>query len=168
MNTVAAGRKQMVPTQHDLPEEKRAAVVTLLNQQLADTFDLYSQTKQAHWNLKGMHFIALHELFDTVGSPLIAEVDTIAERATSLGGIALGTTRMAAAASRLPEFPDGPVQCEEAVELLVERYAAVAKSTREAITESAELGDDDTADIFTALSRHLDQALWFLEAHIQR
>jgi starvation-inducible DNA-binding protein len=91
---------------HDLPESKSAAdLVALLNGRLADTADLYSQVKQAHWNVKGIHFMALHELFDQVAEAIEPYVDVIAERVAGLGGTARGTVRMAAAATSLTEYP---------------------------------------------------------------
>jgi starvation-inducible DNA-binding protein len=154
-------------TKIDLPADTRAKVIALLNQQLADTFDLFSQIKQAHWNVKGMHFIALHELFDKLAEQTEDYVDDIAERATALGGVAIGTARAAGKASRLPEFPLDGVHGKTAVEALVERYAALAASTRKAIETAASLGDADTSDLFTGVSRELDKSLWFLEAHLQ-
>lgn len=154
-------------TSIDIDSETREQIVTLLNQHLADTFDLYSQTKQAHWNVKGPQFIQLHELYDKLAAELIDHVDTIAERATALGGVALGTARMAATASRLNEFSSKAIGSQDSVRALSERYAALAASTREAIDTSDDLGDKDTADLFTGVSRALDKALWFLEAHLQ-
>ena len=154
-------------TSIDLNSETREQVVTLLNQQLADTFDLYSQTKQAHWNVKGMQFMQLHELFDKLAAELLVNVDDIAERVTSLGGTALGTARMAAAATRLPDYSPKTIGSTESVEALVARYAELAASTRQAIDAADELGDADTADLFTGVSRGLDKSLWFLEAHLQ-
>jgi starvation-inducible DNA-binding protein len=157
---------KMHKTSIDISLENREQLVGLLNQQLADTFDLYSQTKQAHWNVKGRDFFQLHELFDKLAGGLTDHVDTIAERATALGGTALGTTRMAAGASRLPEYPE-VVEGMESVAALAERYGMLAASTRAAIDKSTELSDADTADLFTAVSRDLDKSLWFLEAHLQ-
>lgn len=154
-------------TSIDLDGETRAQIISLLNQQLADTFDLYSQTKQAHWNVKGSQFIALHELYDKLAGSLIDHVDTIAERATAIGGTANGTARQSAAASRVQEYPEEATGSESSLKALVERYAAVAASTRAAIDESGRLGDADTADLFTEVSRDLDKSLWFLEAHLQ-
>jgi len=154
-------------TRIDLDTETREQIIALLNQQLADTFDLYSQTKQAHWNVKGTDFFQLHELFDKLAGDIFPHVDTIAERATTLGGTALGTARMAAAATRLPEYPVNTVSGRESVEALAERYAALAASTRTAIDTADKLGDVDTSDLFTAVSRDLDKSLWFLEAHLQ-
>jgi starvation-inducible DNA-binding protein len=157
---------KMYNTKIDLDFEKREPIIALLNQQLADTFDLYSQTKQAHWNVKGAQFFQLHELFDKLATEVLDYVDTIAERATTLGGTALGTARMSAGASRLPEYPD-VVGSVESLQALVDRYANLAASSRAAIDTATEFGDADTADLFTGISRGLDKSLWFLEAHLQ-
>jgi starvation-inducible DNA-binding protein len=154
-------------TSIDLDAETREQMIALLNQQLADTFDLYSQTKQAHWNVKGHQFFQLHELFDQLATGVLGHVDTIAERATALGGTALGTARMSAASSRLPEYPSNVSGSLESVETLTERYAALAASSREAIDKADKAGDIDTSDVFTEVSRDLDKSLWFLEAHLQ-
>jgi starvation-inducible DNA-binding protein len=165
--TTAAKTKSMFSTRNDLARETREEIVPLLNQQLADTFDLYSQTKQAHWNVKGAQFFPLHELFDKLAAELAAYVDLIAERATALGGLAQGTVRMSAAKSQLPEYEMDVTDSLPTVEALADRFAALAATTRRAI-EIAEGEDDaDTADLFTEVSRGLDKALWFLEAHLQ-
>ncbi len=153
-------------TRIDIPADKREKLIALLNQHLADTFDLMSQTKFAHWNVKGPNFIALHKLFDELTETVEDSVDDIAERLTALGGVAMGTVRQAAATSRTPEFPAGTHKGLEVVAALADRYAVVAKSTREAIDKSDAMGDKDTADLFTQVSRELDQALYFLEAHL--
>ncbi len=158
---------RMVQTSHDLPQEKRSEMVKLLNQQLADTFDLFTQTKQAHWNVKGMQFFQLHELYDQLAAELLAHVDLIAERATALGGAATGTARMAAGATRLDEFPADPVGSRESVQLLVDRYAATAEATREGIDQAEQAEDMVTADLLTQVAHDLDKSLWFLEAHLQ-
>jgi starvation-inducible DNA-binding protein len=97
--------RTMFETRNDLPGESREKVIELLNARLADSFDLYSQLKQAHWSVRGPDFIQLHELYDTVAESVLGFVDEIAERATSLGGLATGTVRMAAEASALEEYP---------------------------------------------------------------
>jgi starvation-inducible DNA-binding protein len=154
-------------THNDLPADTRQNVIALLNQQLADSTDLYSHTKHAHWNIKGANFIALHKLLDELAEILEGAIDEIAERATALGGVAHGTTRHVAANTRLAEFPHGAFDWKAVVTALVERYADLAKTTRHAIDESDRFGDKDTADLFTEVSRELDKALWFLEAHLQ-
>jgi starvation-inducible DNA-binding protein len=152
-------------TRIDIKPKLCGSMIALLNQQLADTLDLYTQVKQAHWNVKGPHFIALHELFDKLAEDIEGPVDDIAERVTALGGVARGTARDAAARSRLKElgrdFYDHKLVAE-----LADRYAALAATTRAAIDTASEQGDADTADLFTGISRGLDKALWFLEAHL--
>jgi starvation-inducible DNA-binding protein len=156
------------PTHVELPENTRTTMIALLNQQLADSFDLYSQIKQAHWNVKGRDFIALHKLFDELAERVLAFVDAIAERATSLGGTAMGTARMAAANSKLPEYPTDAIDGMENVAALVDRYGQYAASTRAAIETADEHQDLTTADLFTEISRTIDKDLWFLEAHLQK
>lgn len=154
-------------TSNDLPAEVREQVITLLNQHLADTFDLYSQAKQAHWNVKGAQFFQLHELFDKLADESQGYTDMIAERITALGGTAAGTVRMSAAASRLDEYPLDVSHGLTSVEALVRAYASLVETTREAIETTDGAGDADTADLFTEVSRGLDKSLWFLEAHLQ-
>ena len=167
-NTTARNaRMRTFQTRIDLPAKSREKLIALLNQHVADTFDLYGQCKQAHWNVKGPQFYQLHELFDALAAEVLAHVDAIAERATALGGTALGTVRMAASASRLEEYPTAAVESMAHVEALAERFAALGAHTRAAIDEAEKLGDADTADLFTEVSRALDKNLWFPEAHVQ-
>jgi starvation-inducible DNA-binding protein len=155
------------PTHIDIPAEARARLVDELNQSLACTFDLMSQVKQAHWNVKGKHFYPLHLLFDEIAGELGKFVDEIAERATSLGGYACGTARMAAESSELPEYPAVAVEGHDHLNALVERFGLYAAHVRRAIDASSELGDQSTADLYTQISRTVDKRLWFLEAHLQ-
>jgi starvation-inducible DNA-binding protein len=157
----------MLSTRIDLPGETREKIIRVLNQHLADTFDLYSQTKQAHWNVKGPQFFPLHELFDKLADEVADQANLLAERATSLGGVALGTTRLTASMSRLPEYPTEATMCRQHLDALAIRFASLAASTRAAIDVAGELGDAGTADLFTVISRALDKALWLLESHIQ-
>lgn len=96
----------MHPTKNDISKPERKKLAEILNQLLADAVDLKSQAKQAHWNVKGETFIALHELFDKVSSEMDGAMDEIAERIMQLGGSAHGTARTAAQKSRLKEYPD--------------------------------------------------------------
>lgn len=154
-------------TRIDIPEDAREKLVELLNARLADSFDLYSQLKQAHWNVKGPDFIQLHELYDDVAESVLEHVDEIAERATTLGGLALGTARMAAEATSLDEYPLDAVAGMDTVAVVADRLAAFGASLREAIDAAEELDDMDTADLFTEVSRAIDKHLWFVEAHLQ-
>ena len=154
-------------TRIDIPEDTRGQVIELLNARLADSFDLYSQLKQAHWNVKGSDFYQLHLLYDQVAEDVFPYVDEIAERATQLGGLALGTARMAASASSLEEYPLDAVDGPETVTAVADRLAAYAAAVRSAIETTADLGDQSTSDLFTEISRTVDKYLWFVEAHQQ-
>ena len=154
-------------TRIDIPEEQREKLVELLNVRLADSLDLYSQLKQAHWNVKGRDFIQLHELYDEIAESVIEYVDEIAERATALGGLALGTVRMAAEATTLEEYPLEAFGDKKTVDVVADRLAAYGTSVRAGIDEATELEDMDTADLFTEISRSIDKHLWFVEAHHQ-
>ena len=155
-------------TRIDLRADARRPLIDLLNQQLADTFDLFSQAKQSHRNVKGAQFYQLHELFDRLAGELTGFADLIAERVTALGGLALGTVRMAAQRSRLSECDVHAIDGMATVDALATRFAALAASTRTSIQIADEHGDAATADLLTEVSRALDKSLWFLEAHHQR
>src|SRR5438876_10239992 len=157
----------MFKTKNDLSEAVRTKAIKLLNARLADAIDLQTQTKQAHWNVKGPNFIALHELFDKINEDVGDYVDEIAERTVQLGGVAEGTARMAAKRSSLSEYPPNAVDGRSHVDALSSALAAFGKVARKAIDQSNELGDLDTADVFTEISRGVDKWLWFVEAHLQ-
>ncbi len=154
-------------TRIDIDLAERQPLIDLLNQQLVDTFDMVSLIKQAHWNVKGPQFIALHQLFDDLAAGLTGYVDILAERITALGGWALGTVRMAAKASRLDAYPPGLVADMETVSYLSDQMARLAASTRAAAERAESLRDMGTNDLFIEVVRDLDKWLWFLEAHIQ-
>jgi starvation-inducible DNA-binding protein len=157
----------MYKTKNDLSESVRSKAVGLLNARLADCIDLQTQTKQAHWNVKGPNFIGLHELFDKINEEVEDYVDEIAERVVQLGGVAEGTARIAAKRSSLAEYPVSLADGRSHVDALSSVLAAFGKAARKGIEEANELGDLDTADLFTEVSRGIDKWLWFVEAHLQ-
>jgi starvation-inducible DNA-binding protein len=154
-------------TENDLPKAARTELIGLLNQRLADVIDLQSQLKQAHWNVKGPHFIGLHELFDKISEEIEEYVDMIAERVVQLGGIAEGTVRVAASRSRLDEYPLAIAEGSAHVEAVARALSTFGREARMSIDEAAGFEDADTADLFTEVSRGIDKALWFVEAHSQ-
>ena len=158
---------EMHKTKNDLSKQTRNKVIDLLNARLADASDLKSQAKQAHWNVKGIHFFQLHELFDQVATAVEAHTDLIAERVTALGGTAMGTIRMAAKNSSLSEYPLEITDGTAHVDALSTALADFGKNVRKNIDQATDLGDADTADLFTEISREIDKLLWFVEAHIQ-
>ena len=157
----------MYETENDVPEQRRSELNALMNQRLADAVDLQTQMKQAHWNVKGPHFIGLHELFDKIDEAVEAYVDLIAERIVQLGGIAEGTARVAAERSRLEEYPLDIADGRAHVEAVAKALSTFGREVRKSIDEADELQDADTADMFTEISRGIDKWLWFVEAHSQ-
>jgi starvation-inducible DNA-binding protein len=165
MASVILHAERPFPTKNDVPEPLRARLVVLLNQLLADAVDLQTQTKSAHWNVKGPNFIALHKLFDEVHASVADYADLLAERAVQLGGVAEGTARIVARRSDLEEYPQGIAEGGRHVEALSVALAMFGADIRRAIDEAEGLGDRGTADLFTEVSRGIDKALWFVEAH---
>src|SRR5579862_7730503 len=157
----------MHTTKIDLPAAKREALVKLLNQELATLTDLQSQSKQAHWNVRGPHFISLHELFDETYKEVSGYVDMTAERIGALGGIAEGTLSQALKHTKLNAYPEDIVDGSAHVAALSTSVAAAAKFSRAGIDFAEEHGDTCSADLYTEITRGLDQRLWFLEAHLQ-
>jgi starvation-inducible DNA-binding protein len=156
----------MAKARIDLDDNTKKAMVALLNARLVDAIDLRLALKQAHWNVKGANFIALHEMFDQMQARVDGFADDIAERSVALGGIVGGTSQAVAEGSKLGAYPVGVAAQEEHLKALAERVAKFGKLVRKAIAEADEAGDKDTADLFTGLSRQMDKDLWFLEAHL--
>jgi starvation-inducible DNA-binding protein len=167
LKSTPAEAPKMYETENDISKERRTELNALLNQRLADAVDLQMQMKQAHWNVKGPSFIGLHELFDKVAQSVEGYVDQIAERIAQLGGIAEGTVRMAASRTRLPEYPLAISDGMAHVEAVARALSTFGKEARTTIDEANALDDADTADLFTEISRGIDQWLWFVEAHSQ-
>lgn len=153
-------------TRIDIDADVRVKLVESLSQTLASSLDLKTQVKQAHWNVKGLDFYQLHLLFDEMAGEMEDYVDLVAERITALGGSPLGTARVAAEKSILPEYPLDAVQGIDHVKALADRYAAYGAHVRSGIDKTAALGDADTSDLYTEISRTIDKRLWFLEAHL--
>ncbi len=157
----------MNATRNDLPADARKKLAALLQDRLADSIDLYLKVKNSHWNVKGPTFIALHELFDKVAGEALVYGDDLAERSVQLGGTPDGS---AAAVSKGSGLPDGPRKFEhetDHVKAVADALAGFGKSVRKGIDQADTLGDKDTADLFTEISRGVDKSLWFVEAHLQ-
>ena len=165
MATTASTR--LYATKNDLPEASRREGIGLLNQRLADCIDLQTQCKQAHWNVKGPTFIALHKLFDEINAAVAEYADLVAERIVQLGGVAEGTVGVVAERSALVDYPLGLTTGAEHVAALSDALAAFGRTVRVGIEEMNELEDADSADILTEISRGVDKWLWFVEAHQQ-
>lgn len=150
-----------------ISEKNRVELIKLLNTTLASTSDLYAQLKQAHWNIKGIEFIALHKLFDELADHVLEQVDTVAERITALGGTALGTLDQAVKNSELKSYPIDIFTAKEHLTHLSRNMAILANNCRQLIKET-EKTDMATSDLYIEMTRQLDKDLWFLQAHLQK
>jgi starvation-inducible DNA-binding protein len=156
----------MYKSPNPLPESARVEIARTLNERLADGIDLHSQTKVAHWNVKGPQFAALHPLFESFAVSLAGFNDTIAERVVTLGGKAYGTARHVGAESRIPEYPQETTRDLEHVELLAERFERFLDGARASRAIAETLGDADTVDLLTALVTEFEKHDWFLRASL--
>lgn len=166
-NIQDAKSNKLFDTRIGLKDDVRAKVVNLINERLADLIDLQLVIKQAHWNLKGVHFIGVHEMLDGFRAEVDGFVDSVAERATQLGGTAYGTVQAVDKATHLSAYPTNIHKVEDHLNALADHYGEAANLVRKAIDQTDELGDQDTSDLFTEVSRGLDKNLWFIEAHLQ-
>jgi starvation-inducible DNA-binding protein len=153
-------------THNMLSANVRTKSVELLNKHLAAAIDLHGQVKQAHWNVRGPAFIAVHELFDKVADAVEEYSDTLAERAAALGGSAQRTVQVAAERTFLMPYALGIADEKEHITTLSISLATFGESARKAINEAAGYGDTDTADLLTEISRGIDHQLWFVESHL--
>ncbi len=158
---------KMLATRHDLAEDIRVKVNTLLSQHLADGIDLALQAKQAHWNIKGPNFGTLHPLFDDIRAELDGFNDEIAERIVALGGTANGTLEKIAKVTRIPSYPKDIHEWGSHVVAFSDALSVYGQHVRQAIDLSDSYGDKGTSDLFTGISRSVDKRLWMLEAHLQ-
>lgn len=156
----------MQKTHNTLPKKIRVQSVELLNKHLATAIDLHAQMKQAHWNVRGPGFIAIHKLFDQVSTEVENYSDLLAERAAGLGGTANGTIQVAVKESFLIPYPLGVADELQHLFAVSGALAAFGGSIIEAIAKSAEIEDPTTADLFTEISRGIDQQLYFVESHL--
>ena len=155
-------------TMNALDSNAKKTSVEVLNARLADSIDLALAVKQAHWNIKGPRFIAIHEMLEDLRADVDKAVDLIAERATALGGTAFGTVQSTAAATKLAPYPTDIHAIDDHLKALIERVAMSTNAMRKNVDETDEAGDAGTADLFTQISRDLDKWLWFLESHLPK
>lgn len=154
----------MYKTPSPLPEAVRMDLSRSLGDRLADGLDLHGQIKVAHWNIRGPQFPSLHPLFEQFAVQLAAHNDAIAERAVTLGGVALGTARHVAKVSRIAEYPADAAKDLDHVKALAERfdtYLAGARETR-ALAEAS--GDSATVDLLSLVVSEFEKNAWFLRA----
>jgi starvation-inducible DNA-binding protein len=156
----------MYQTQNDLAQITRQNVIEALQKYLASGIDLVLQAKQAHWNVRGPHFISLHELFDKVHEESENYQDLIAERIAQLGGTAEGTSQAVTKNSALPQYSLTMTDEADHIKSLCASIAMFTKQVREGIEKCDQWHDAVTCDILTEIARSADKNLWMVESHL--
>ncbi|NMG09259.1 DNA starvation/stationary phase protection protein Dps [Brasilonema sp. UFV-L1] len=151
---------------HSTTLEVQAQLIDILNQTLATTVDLKTQVKQACWNVKSINIHPLQELFHEIAMELEMYIDLLAQRVTTLGGLARGTARAAVKNSVLPEYPFHITERQEHLASLAERLSIYGSLLWENIDRTAILGDAETAYLYAEISRVIDKRLWFLDEQL--
>ncbi|MEO6891412.1 MAG: DNA starvation/stationary phase protection protein Dps [Ktedonobacteraceae bacterium] len=150
-----------------LSEEQQAKQIERLNRRLADAIDLQLQSRQAYWNVKGPHFIALRELFDKVAEGVEEDANLIAQRIVQLGGTAEGTAHVVASRSSLDGYRLATSVGKGHIDALAATLTDFGRHARYASEQASELQDADTAALFTQIARGIDKWLWFVETSQQ-
>lgn len=152
-------------TKNTLDAAKRGKSIMLLGTALVHAVDLHRQAKQAHWNVGGPMFTALHELFDRIAAAADKDADLLAERLVTLGGTADGRVATVSNRSTLGVYPLEARQGEAHIEALSTALATFGSVARDAVNQAVDWGDQDTADLLTHISTGLDKNLWLVESH---
>lgn len=167
MSAITESTPLMFRTSIDIEADVRGRIVDRLNLRLADAIDLKARAKQAHWNVKGRDFFALHQLFDSLADHCEQHSDHIAERLTALGGVAKGTLPLVVQNSSLPDYDWMIHLGEQHIRALGMALALFGSQLRGDLEFAEGLGDRASADLLSEIARQVDKDLWMLEAHIQ-
>jgi starvation-inducible DNA-binding protein len=149
-----------------IDEATRKEIAAGLSRLLADTYTLYLQTHNFHWNVTGPMFSTLHLMFETQYTELALAVDLIAERIRSLGVPAPGTYSEYAKLSSIAETAGVP-KAEEMIKLLVEGQEAVVRTARSIFPMVDEAHDEPTADLLTQRMQLHEKNAWMLRSLLE-
>jgi starvation-inducible DNA-binding protein len=157
-------KSQYAPAGMDTGQAEKVGAI--LQERLASLIDLSLTLKHVHWNVIGSDFIAVHELMDTQTEDSRAMVDQIAERITTLGGVAAGlATQVVAMRSADDEYALGRAPVMAHLGALDKVYERITIGHREAIEQASTI-DPITEDLLLAQGSQLEMNHWFIRAHI--
>lgn len=143
--------------------ENRQKIAEGLKHLLADSYTLYLQTHNFHWNVSGPQFRELHLMFEEHYSELAVAVDDIAERIRTLDVAAPGTYKEFARLSTIEEV-EGVPSSEEMVDLLTKGHEQVVKTSREVLKLAQSADDESTAALVSDRMRIHEKTSWMLRA----
>ena len=150
-----------------IADRDRAKIAAGLSRLLADTYSLYLQTHNFHWNVTGPMFQTLHVMFETQYTALAPAVDLIAERIRSLGYPAPATYSEFVRLTSLTETTGVP-KAEKMIRLLVEGQEAVVRTARSVFPLVDKAGDEATADLLTQRIQLHEKTAWMLRSLLEK
>ena len=149
-----------------IKEQNLTEINDLLNHVLADGNVLYIKLRKFHWNLSGDNFMELHKLFEEQYDAVAEAIDEVAERISTLGGVAIGTTSEFAELSLLIENPGKIPNNQEMIKELVNDHETIVKSLRKFVDDTeAKYGDKGTSDFLTGLMQAHEKMAWKLRKY---
>jgi starvation-inducible DNA-binding protein len=168
MKSVVSNRNRGVSPEIDIgiAERDRAQIAKGLSRLLADTYTLYLQTHNFHWNVTGPMFNTLHLMFETQYTELATAVDLIAERIRALGFPAPGTYKDYSKLASIPEI-EGVPSAEDMVRALVKGQEAVVRTAREIFPLVEKASDEPTADLLTQRMQVHEKTAWMLRSLLE-
>ena len=144
----------------------RAEIAEGLKRLLADSYTLYLQTHNFHWNVTGPQFRELHLLFEEHYNELAVAVDDIAERIRTLGVIAPGTYRQFAELSSITETDDVP-SAQDMIKILTASHEQVVRTCREVLTTAQAADDESSSALISDRMRIHEKTAWMLRSLLQ-
>ncbi|MCC4831659.1 MULTISPECIES: Dps family protein [unclassified Shewanella] len=149
-----------------ISKENRAEIAYGLKRLLADSYTLYLQTHNFHWNVTGLQFRELHLMFEEHYTELATAVDDIAERIRTLDEPAPGTYKEFAELSSIIEV-DGVPTSIEMVKLLTKGHEQVIKTARSVLKIAQEADDESTASLVSDRMGIHEKTAWMLRATVK-
>lgn len=144
-------------------EENRLKIAEGLKKLLADSYTLYLQTHNFHWNVTGPQFRELHLMFEEHYTELAIAVDDIAERIRTLDVAAPGTYQAFAKLSAIKEVEGVPAPADM-VDILTKGHEQVVKTSREVLKLAQNADDESTASLVSDRMRIHEKTSWMLRA----
>lgn len=150
----------------EISEEHLKSVATLLNNLVADEYVLYTKTRNAHWNVQGIHFMELHRFFETQYHDLDLVIDEVAERIRALGHYAIGSLKEFLSISHLTEAHHDFSNHSQMIQSLLNDHETIIRILRRNIAEVEKLKDAGTVDFMTGIMERHEKMAWMLRAHL--
>jgi starvation-inducible DNA-binding protein len=147
-------------------EETVSRIASGMSSVLADSYMLYLQTQNFHWNVVGPRFHQLHELFESQYTEMAEAIDEIAERIRALGVRAPGTFKEFSKLSSIKE-DDSITEADKMIEKLVEGHSLISNKSREVVQLAASGNDEATADLLTTRIKSHEKMNWMLKSLLQ-